>query len=592
MKRAFTLIELMVAMTLSLLLLLAVAKLFQGVGDTINDTQATLNMAANMTNVTITLRNDLDAIFKCVDINKPHKMVNGEETEDRGYLEIIEGDNTINSYVDESNNPDTTIGDVNDILMGTGEVTGANRKYRGLVNNQVTESNFAEIIWFVRGTTLYRQTKLIIDGDSNNAIASLNSEENDVSVRFDGTNFYLNKLSHLARRENRFAYRYVALTGLTNFPFPHNPIYRELRLPTMAELNNFVVPDPAVNPPYPDDPNPPYLTTIDLWNNPNYAAHAVNSAHDITANGNGWIGSGTRAGEDVVLTNVISFDIKVWNPSANAFVDLGNGSANTFDSQGRYSGRPLSTDIPTIPDNLFPVSALTPHQNLIEENLRYEGLVNTVYFDENEDNTGTRSYDENDKLYKVDKASPPNTIPLSNLRVDNAPAYVSQDLPLTTLLISRWSGPPMPRVFDTWTMAYENELHDGGSVTGFSNATEPTTDVHRQINSPSHPYSLTRFELVTFDQEVHPTDGTKNKWKYKHSLNTLPPPVNAPIAEQYFDSYRHKGTGTFINNGSGAYWECPPPYDGQLKGIEITIRCFDPKSGNIRQVRVVKHVRD
>ncbi|MDR1289755.1 MAG: prepilin-type N-terminal cleavage/methylation domain-containing protein, partial [Planctomycetaceae bacterium] len=70
MKRAFTLVELMVAMTLSLLLLLAVAKMFQGVGDTVNDTQSTLNMAANMNSTAMLLREDLDAIFRCVQINR------------------------------------------------------------------------------------------------------------------------------------------------------------------------------------------------------------------------------------------------------------------------------------------------------------------------------------------------------------------------------------------------------------------------------------------------------------------------------------------------------------------------------------------
>ncbi|MDR2344781.1 MAG: prepilin-type N-terminal cleavage/methylation domain-containing protein, partial [Planctomycetaceae bacterium] len=135
MRKAFTLIELMVAMTLSLLLLLAVAKMFQSIGDTINDTQATLNMAANMNDTAMQLRADLDAIFNCVQVNKPNLMVTKQNVEDNGYLEIIEGNNNDYVYIDNSNgNPDTTVGDVNDILMGTGKVIGANRAYRGLIN--------------------------------------------------------------------------------------------------------------------------------------------------------------------------------------------------------------------------------------------------------------------------------------------------------------------------------------------------------------------------------------------------------------------------------------------------------------------------
>jgi hypothetical protein len=47
-----------------------------------------------------------------------------------------------------------------------------------------------------------------------------------------------------------------------------------------------------------------------------------------------------RAGEDIVLTNVLSFDIKVWNPSTNAFVDLGQNVAGSgFEKQGNHLSR-------------------------------------------------------------------------------------------------------------------------------------------------------------------------------------------------------------------------------------------------------------
>ncbi|MDR0390674.1 MAG: prepilin-type N-terminal cleavage/methylation domain-containing protein, partial [Planctomycetaceae bacterium] len=366
MKKAFTLIELMVAMTLSLLLLLAVARMFRSVGDTVNDTQATLNMAANLNNTAMILREDLDAIFRCVQINKNNKMMdpNVSYNED-GYLEIIEGNNSpsIVSYVDEGNEnePDHTVGDVNDILMGTGKVTGANRAYRGLVNgNTVIESNYAEIIWFVRGTTLYRQTKLII-GNNPTLLAKYENvtdglidddpefhEKNDVSISRvtvdnNGTlvpKLLFNTLSSLARRENRFAHHYV---GTRDFPFPHNSKYRDLRLPTMAELGGgFLQPD--------DIPEPRVPLQVDLWNNPNYAASAVvhNSSEQQKklAQDTGWLAAGSRAGEDIVLTNVISFDIKVWNPVMNTFVDLGDNRLNdpntppsSFGSKGRYSQR-------------------------------------------------------------------------------------------------------------------------------------------------------------------------------------------------------------------------------------------------------------
>ncbi len=32
-----------------------------------------------------------------------------------------------------------------------------------------------------------------------------------------------------------------------------------------------------------------------------------------------------------------------------------------------------------------------------------------------------------------------------------------------------------------------------------------------------------------------------------------------------------------------------PPYTEPLQGIQITIRCFEPQSGTIRQIRVVRN---
>ncbi|MDR1479643.1 MAG: prepilin-type N-terminal cleavage/methylation domain-containing protein [Planctomycetaceae bacterium] len=614
MRRAFTLVELMVAMTLSLLLLLAVAKLFQGVGDTINDTQSTLNMSSNMNNVAMQLREDLDAIFRCVEnINKPHDMVDGRDPADKGYLEIIEGDNNAITYVDENGAPDTTIGDVNDILMGTGKVVGANRKYRGLVNGEVCESDCAEIVWFVRGTTLYRQARLIIGDDGNlpdkylyppghtdagefMPITNFHGTNDVAATPLTGDEYRLHKLADLARRENRFAHYYV---GTGTFPFPHDPRYRELRLPTMAELDGgFTV--SAV---------PTHPTSVDLWNRPNYAAHAVNSSLPEDARGNGWLATGSRAGEDIVLTNVISFDIKVWNPAANggagAFVDLGGGSAGAFGSGGRYSGGSGDDEI----------------------------LVQRVYFDENRDygvpksipdlsidptgNTWVENsahHDIGDKyLYREDKNGV--ELPLSNLPTGAytppTPPPSNHAWPTSTLEIIAWNGDRMPRTFDTWTKYYENAYRRGGEISDLSS--DPPAPVSMTTNVPMYKsgvnrinnnsandnarFTGTEYYLVTFGQEQLGSPPI-NRWHYEHSPNPNPDPPPDPKANQIFNTdfnphpVTQRGMGVMLDEGKGhaKYWESPPPYDAKLRGIEITIRCFDPQSGNIRQVRVVRHV--
>jgi hypothetical protein len=481
--------------------------------------------------------------------------------------------------------------------MGTGKVIGANRAYRGAVSGlgNVRESNYAEIVWFVRGTTLYRQARLIIGDDQNlrnlyPAIVPVSNnfhDTNDVSVYEQGGNFHFNTLSTLARRENRFAHRYV---GLPDFPFPHDSKYRELRLPTMAELNGgFTVPAGQT-----------YPTTIDLWNEPNYAANAVNGS-DISAKSTGWLANGNRAGEDIVLTNVISFDIKVWNPAANEFVDLGNSSAGAFGSQGRYSG---GTGL-------------------------LEGLVTRVNFDENKDRSPSHIPDaagvlvENpnyhdigsNELYREDRKG--NTLPLSDLTSDaQTPSFppLNPSAPATTLTIGAWSGFLMHRVFDTWTRQYETISRHGGELYDPLAPILPTDTPHNpahivdynqdeywKINVDTHGYSLTQYFLVTFGQEQTGTSTFMyDRWHYSHHSNAIPDPNNPPPAtipdkpDRFFERFNHSGVGTFEEakaKQSGAYWECPPPYDAEFKGLEITIRCFDPKSGNIRQVRVVKHAQ-
>jgi hypothetical protein len=592
-------------------------------------------MAANMNSTAMLLREDLDAIFRCVQINRNNKMVTCGQYDEDGYLEIIEGDNNTVTYIDKgnSNAPDNTVGDVNDILMGTGKVIGANRAYRGLVKGEVCESNFAEIVWFVRGTTLYRQARLII-GDDENLIAkyrepdgSINPitnfhDTNDVSVFQERINastvrFAFNKLSDLSRRENRFAHYYV---GMPDFPFPHNPKYRELRLPTMAELNgDFNVPD-----------NVTYLPEVDLWNEPNYAANRVNSSHRSDATGTGWLSNGDRRGEDIVLTNVISFDIKVWNPNATKYDetdttktipdprftdlgDIGDGSSDNgaFGSQGRYSGGTGENEV----------------------------LVQRAYFDENSDrrikvpdrDDPTGPWIDNPNLhhipasylYREDKEG--NPLPLSS----PPPPAGTNELPTSTLITGRWTGDPMARVFDTWTKWYERQLRMGGAVDGLlldtlpPDATPPyfTEGSNRKISkiNGSNLFTRTEFFLVTFWQEALYDDQQVGRWHYLHSPNLeprpnpTPPPdvIDKPIADEYFSTYianpndppedwieqptgrhKHRGTGVLLENevNSGKYWESPPPYDELLRGVEITIRCFDPKSGNIRQVRIVKHV--
>ncbi|MDR3183065.1 MAG: prepilin-type N-terminal cleavage/methylation domain-containing protein, partial [Planctomycetaceae bacterium] len=163
-RSGYTLIELMIATAISLILLLGVVEMFRSVAGTMQDTRNALTVSANLEQTAAVLRQDLALIPKSL-AEKPAKIINSEEVSDMdGYLEIIDGDPASNPYKED----DETVGDVDDIIAFT---TKPNIKvpFRGLLQEQVIERSQAEIIWFMRGTTLFRRVRLIDDQHVNDS---------------------------------------------------------------------------------------------------------------------------------------------------------------------------------------------------------------------------------------------------------------------------------------------------------------------------------------------------------------------------------------------------------------------------------------
>ena len=136
-------------------------------------------------------------------------------------------------------------------------------------------------------------------------------------------------LEDLARRARRFGHDGIQSSS------PPYPIYNGahegwyyLRMPTVEETdywskNNIQywktdsVTTAPVLPTTPGKANP------DLWEAPYFfpdlqerKSGSLNQCVDLS-------NRNPRAGEDVVLTNVLSFDIKVWDPLTEKFVDIG-----------------------------------------------------------------------------------------------------------------------------------------------------------------------------------------------------------------------------------------------------------------------------
>jgi hypothetical protein len=334
MKRpGYTLVEILVATTLTLIMMAAVVQIFGLVGDSVSDSRATLEMNDRLRSAVRRLQMDLDGVT--VQMLPPRSPAN-----DEGYFENIEGPlgvvNPAHAYaVDANGTTDTTVADCDDVLMFT--TRSPDKPFVGRLNGNTVESNVAEVVWFVRGGNLYRRVLLVLPGAAVSGNGTGFYAQNDISVRRVNGTVVANTLGDLTKRENRYAH-------YGNFPFDAR-YWGVLGLPTLGETSAgtwTVGVAPAVN--------VPTNTAINYWNwNYPQAAESV-------------LGTGSRAYEDVILNHVIGFDLKVWDPRAplyarngttvvgyGNYVDLGyGGSTSTLSTFSSY-GQTVSTAGATLP---------------------------------------------------------------------------------------------------------------------------------------------------------------------------------------------------------------------------------------------------
>jgi hypothetical protein len=304
----------LVAMALTLLLMGAIAQIFGILGQGVNGSRSIAELGARMRSTAHRLQQDLAGMT----VN-PQPPVRADG--DSGYLEIIEGPEsdqvtylsgarfdkaagavvngkwvgTSQPYQSVVGSDDRLVGDVDDVLLFTTRSTGDLFTGRADTRNMNIEggslkSPLAEVIWFCRPTantvdprsyTLYRRQRLVtahpgappfLDTSANSPQNSFGGPPNtipfsdwttiygltDVSCRREGTLAIPNSLGDLSLRENRFLHN-----GQRLAEFPH----------------------------------PFYASTYDSSN------------HTFDNNA-------ARFGEDIILTNVIAFDVRVWDPNA------------------------------------------------------------------------------------------------------------------------------------------------------------------------------------------------------------------------------------------------------------------------------------
>ena len=303
-----TLVEMLVATAITLILMAAVAQVFAAFSGAMSNGRSILETDARLRNVARRLRDDLNGVT--TQMLPPRTPDQGE-----GYFEIIEG--PLNDYQDASNSGAALVSgttevcptDIDDVLLFTTRDTDS--PFVGRLLAGTAESSTAEVAWFARPTpgtsnpvtyTLYRKQLLVMGYvgtapflASGNQLAlpnnwswesyftddpSVTSQTSpcDISARrekipstFD--RLVPNTLSDLTRRESRFLHNSNGDTEGNSFPYP-------------------------------------------------FVSHLTTTPPD------GLVFDDTpRAGEDIILSNVLAFDVRVFDPAAPIGLSPSEGTA-------------------------------------------------------------------------------------------------------------------------------------------------------------------------------------------------------------------------------------------------------------------------
>jgi len=271
LRSGFSLAELLVASSIGLLVMASVASLFSVFGRAMSRSQSTIDLTSRMRAAAWKLRQDLDGVT-CPVVPWLSPDAN------TGYFEISEGPQRDTTLTFVANAGTANLeADTDDVLMFTTRAPAGSFSGRYLTADRTIESPYAEVAWFCQeaanqpaaGTKVYNlhRRQLLVLGYvglpefSSNSIAGAVPaiyQTYDLSLRSEGGPLYPNTLGDLTKRENRLAH---------GAAFPH-------------------------------------ALTLDAAARPTWQAATFSQTE--------------RVWEDVILTNVVSFDVRVFDPQATA----------------------------------------------------------------------------------------------------------------------------------------------------------------------------------------------------------------------------------------------------------------------------------
>ncbi|MCO6459348.1 MAG: prepilin-type N-terminal cleavage/methylation domain-containing protein [Pirellulaceae bacterium] len=345
--RGFTLIEMLVAVTITLVIILAMVQVFQVVGDNVSTGRAILEMQGQLRVVALRLQQDLEGVTVPV---RPWP----DSFAAQGYFEYVEGlgrDWDPNDWQNPLILPgkrdpiirNPVVGDYDDVLMFTTRSTG--QPFVGQVDplangaSQPIESKVAEVAWWTTVEDLngngavdeneevrvHRRVWLVrpdLNNTATNAVAVIAGtpqeirdqlvawlDANDLSVHVEldpsgAIRLVANSLADLTQRVNRMAH--WSVTAEDNVPAP--------AIPTSFALQTNSFPHEVLR-------NPTVVTHGTAF------ATTARSSTTLDELVLGDERTGTlRLGEDVVLAKVLAFDVQLYDPTAPLRGDTGNAA--------------------------------------------------------------------------------------------------------------------------------------------------------------------------------------------------------------------------------------------------------------------------
>ncbi|QDU81806.1 hypothetical protein Pla110_35560 [Polystyrenella longa] len=408
-RRGFTLVELLVSIVLVTIMMFAFAQVFRVATDTIVQTSGISNNDEKARTLTTILKSDLETrTFRNVipfAAGETAPVPTDTDFELRNFSErigyIYISDNNVNDdtddvlqlTIDRYISGQVTDTDLDNLIYGKATTLANSDEdldidqpswsdfQQDLIGNEgLTASRYAEVAYFVRNGNLYRRVLLLyqpveeaknqpqtsgstdlITGDYDATVDALTTyatgdfwNDFDISAFHDGTKLTLNGVGKtlsaqnslentasgisnpLAHPRTRFGFSFG--TGLPREFIQESgtPIYVGRFTHAETSHSAFTYPGAAGS-------SPLDVTTLDDANDDGLI-------DDFDTSGEG----GPRQFEDLLMTNVLSFDVKLWDEQLNSFVDIGHGLPGGDFTYGTTTVRDTYSPLPaSYPGNIF-----------------------------------------------------------------------------------------------------------------------------------------------------------------------------------------------------------------------------------------------